>query len=293
MIRKSCGCLVVSLVALVGVVAVGAALLLRPDIRFAAGQCLSRLTDGVELQQVSYSADQLTERTLTDLQSDPAVVCDRSLLLVNGTYPVEASLLPEQGEYRDTGVWMAACAMDAYHSLSEAVKTQTGQDLLISSAYRSAAEQQEVYAEDSSVAALPGQSEHETGLALDVYVPLFAGDGFLKSDAGQFVNRECWRYGFIIRYPLFKKSVTGIRFEPWHLRYVGAPHAEIITHNGWALEEYIGRLQPGIYYQACGFVITRQAGDTLALPDGLTGLTVSPDNTGHTIVTGRLPADNG
>lgn len=293
MVRKSCGCLVVSLVGVLGVIAVGITLLVRPDIRFLTGHTLSRLTDGVDLSPVSYTADQLTPRALSELEADGAVTCDRSLLLVNGDHPVEASALPALGEYGDTGVWMACCAMDAYRALSEAVKEQTGQGLLISSSYRNASEQADVYAEDSSVAALPGESEHETGLALDVYVPLFAGDGFLKSEAGQFVNRDCWRYGFIIRYPLFKKGETGIRFEPWHLRYVGAPHAEVISRNGWTLEEYIERLQPGQYYEACGYVISRQAGQTLSIPNGLTELTVSPDNTGHTIVTGKLPAENG
>ena len=91
--------------------------------------------------------------------------------------------------------------------------------------------------------AVPGHSEHETGLAIDLG---------LKQDVIDFIRPEfpyegiCQRfrqlapkYGFIERYPKGKEEVTGIGQEPWHFRYVGMPHAEIMTEKGMVLEEYM------------------------------------------------------
>lgn len=91
--------------------------------------------------------------------------------------------------------------------------------------------------------ALPGHSEHHTGLAIDLgerredidpICPAFPEDG----PCGRF-SRLAARYGFILRYPAGKEAVTGIAHEPWHFRYVGVPHALIMEERGLTLEEYI------------------------------------------------------
>ena len=69
--------------------------------------------------------------------------------------------------------------------------------LLVMSSVRDADEQKELYNSDSSTAAAPGASEHQTGLGIDVYVKNFAGEGFVKSQAGQFVNSESWKLSAI------------------------------------------------------------------------------------------------
>lgn len=95
--------------------------------------------------------------------------------------------------------------------------------------------------------ALPGCSEHETGLAVDLALaggeidpicPSFPYDGI----CGEFRARAA-RYGFIERYPRGKEAVTGIAHEPWHFRFVGVPHASIIARRGMTLEEYIDALR--------------------------------------------------
>lgn len=96
------------------------------------------------------------------------------------------------------------------------------------------------------------------------------------------------KYGFIIRYPLFKKHITGIRFEPWHIRYVGLPHSEIIYKERLTLEEYIESLEVGRYYRFKNYYISRQQGEKLLIPSNLTDVVVSPDNTGFYIITGRI-----
>lgn len=76
------------------------------------------------------------------------------------------------------------------------------------STYRTSAEQEKLYEDDSAVANKPYASEHQTGLAADVYVRYFAGEGFLKSKAGRYVNLNCYKYGFIIRYDFGKTDST-------------------------------------------------------------------------------------
>jgi hypothetical protein len=60
------------------------------------------------------------------------------------------------------------------------------------------------------------------------------------TEAGVWLEDNCWKYGFVVRYPEEKSDITRITYEPWHLRYVGEEqHAEIMEENGWCLEEYI------------------------------------------------------
>lgn len=96
--------------------------------------------------------------------------------------------------------------------------------------------------------ALPGHSEHQTGLAIDLgerreqvdfIRPAFPQGGV----CGEF-RRRAASHGFIERYPAGKEAVTGIAYEPWHFRYVGAPHALMMAEWGCTLEEYLDQLRP-------------------------------------------------
>lgn len=85
--------------------------------------------------------------------------------------------------------------------------------------------------------ALPaGHSEHNLGLALDVGSTQMKMD---KAPEGEWIEENSWKYGFILRYPLDKTDVTGIQYEPWHIRYVGLPHSAIIREMNLDLEEYL------------------------------------------------------
>ena len=99
------------------------------------------------------------------------------------------------------------------------------------------------------------------------------------------VNEICADYGYIVRYPLGKEDVTGISYEPWHIRYVGVPHAGLMSESGLTLEEYIDFLQPGVWYASGNYLISRRAADDLTLPNGWIACEISPDNTGYYIVT--------
>ena len=128
--------------------------------------------------------------------------------------------------------------------------------------------------------ALPGCSEHQTGLAIDLA---------LRSDNIDFIRPDvpydgiCGRfralaadYGFIERYQAGKEHITGIAAEPWHFRYVGRPHARLMSDNGLCLEEYVELLRSypyperlletrgGVYEADVGFAFAKSK---LELPD--------------------------
>ena len=83
----------------------------------------------------------------------------------------------------------------------------------------------------------PGTSEHHTGLAFDVTV---AGTTFKGTDQQKWLHKNCWDYGFIIRYQEDKEKITGFLAEAWHIRYVGIETAKEINALGLTLEEYLG-----------------------------------------------------
>ena len=91
--------------------------------------------------------------------------------------------------------------------------------------------------------AKPGQSEHQTGLAMDVEGHSSLGSGlvedFGETVEGQWLAKHCHEYGFIIRYPKGKTDITGYIYEPWHIRYVGKEAAAEIAALDVTFEEYI------------------------------------------------------
>lgn len=136
----------------------------------------------------------------------------------------------------------------------------------ISSAYRSAEKQQKLVDEDVYTCMANGMSyndaleevyketmpagcsEHQTGLALDI---LCSGNSVMdasqKDEPGnKWLRKNCYKYGFILRYPEDKSGITGINFEPWHFRYVGKEAAKFIMKSGITLEEFHMALEQNV-----------------------------------------------
>ena len=99
----------------------------------------------------------------------------------------------------------------------------------------------EAYKNSAMTVTIPGTSEHEAGLALDIACREYTmlNEGFADTDAGKWLKDNAYKYGFILRYPKDKEYLTGIEFEPWHYRFVGKEAAKIIYDKGWTLEEYV------------------------------------------------------
>ena len=182
---------------------------------------------------------------------------DWRLILVNKQNPVPDDYDAELTNINSSLMADSRIIDDVYRML-EAAK-EDGIDLMICSAYRSYDRQttlfnnkmnklmnqgmnyMEAYAVGSMSVTVPGTSEHQLGLALDIltsgYVEM--DDGFGDTKAGIWLAENAPDYGFILRYPKEKEEITGIIYEPWHFRYVGEEYSKEITELGVCLEEYL------------------------------------------------------
>jgi D-alanyl-D-alanine carboxypeptidase len=101
-------------------------------------------------------------------------------------------------------------------------------------------DRQEAEEKTAKSVAIPGTSEHELGLAVDItdIAEQKIVSGMEEQPVQQWLMKNCWKYGFILRYPEDKADITGIVYEPWHYRYVGKEAAKYIYSNQITLEEY-------------------------------------------------------
>lgn len=225
-------------------------------------------------------------KTVAAWSADERVTTSALLMLVNAAHPLPKGYEAQLTEYN--GARMHPLMVEQYIALRDAVQAKTGVRIYVSSDFRTSEEQEQIIAEsEAGIAAPVGCSEHEAGFALDVYAPYFAGKEFLRSPAGREVNRICAEYGFVIRYQKDKTAITGISYEPWHLRYVGQPHARLMMESGLTMEEYLERLTPNTWYQSGDYLIARLAADALVLPADFAHCDISPDNMGYYVVTVR------
>lgn len=99
----------------------------------------------------------------------------------------------------------------------------------------------EAMAKAAKEVAVPGTSEHQLGLAVDIVDTQNQVLNRAQEDTAvqQWLMEHCWEYGFILRYPPDKGEKTGIIYEPWHYRYVGREYAQAIRQSGLCLEEFL------------------------------------------------------
>ena len=251
----------------------------RADWRFRLWNAI-RIYPKPDLKEVAVEAEPIT---LEDAQASGAL--NSLLLLVNSDHPLPQGYVPELAEYN--GAQMHPQMVDAYVALRDVLLENNWERIHVSSDYRAPEEQAELLeSKGDAVAAKVGCSEHEAGLALDVYVKGYGSMSFIKTRAGRETTKLCGKYGFIIRYPEGKEEITGISYEPWHLRYVGQPHARIIMESGLTLEEYLELFEVGVWYESGEYLVGRFDSESLELPaGGYSAWSVSPDNTGYYIIT--------
>ena len=268
--------------------AIGFELFFRNEIKFITMDYLSRVST-CEIGKVEEKERSgMKTVSLDEFLGYDNVMVDESLLLVNEKHKLNENYIPQTTFHQERDVEMNICAKESFDELSKALFEETGETLFISSAYRDFEKQKEVKEEEGKTAQEPGCSEHQTGLALDVFVKNFAGESFIKSPSGQFINENCGDYGFIIRYPIFGEKKTGIPYEPWHLRYVGYPHSRIINQSKITFEEYIDFFETGKFYKYENYVITRQNTKNIFVPKSFESAVVSEDNTGAVIITFKI-----
>ena len=158
-------------------------------------------------------------------------------LIANKTYALPA----------DYGSGLTDQTLSAFYTMSAAAKDD-GLNIYISSGFRSYSTQKGLYSryvdrdgveKADTYSARAGHSEHQSGLAFDVNI---ISDAFIGTPEAIWLADNCYKYGFILRYPQGKSDETGYKYEPWHFRYVGTELAEILYDGGnWiTMEDYFG-----------------------------------------------------
>lgn len=229
--------------------------------------------DGYDNSELEVSEDQIDKFSLDDIldaneytqgeyeeEKQELSVDDWQLILVNKQHPI-----PEDYEY-NLGTIKGSMKCDAriigdLMAMMAAAK-EDGVNLVICSPYRDYNRQtvlfnrkidyymekgysyMEAYKISSITVTVPGASEHQLGLSLDIVSDVYSSLDieFGDTEAGQWLKEHCAEYGFIVRYPLGKEYITGIQYEPWHFRYVGKTAATIIMNEGITLEELVEEL---------------------------------------------------
>lgn len=188
-------------------------------------------------------------KTQRPMASTPTQAVDDDLVLVNQQNPLNEEQLPtnlinlfEQPRSYELFSGEILLRPHVATALQQMIADANKEGLthfIVMSGYRTLAEQQELYNDmGANYAMKPGYSEHHTGLALDIGSTETTMD---VAPEGAWLASNAWRYGFILRYPADKVAITGIEFEPWHLRFVGLPHSQIMYEQNLALEEYVSK----------------------------------------------------
>lgn len=170
-------------------------------------------------------------------------------MLVNKYYYLEKNYKPtlvtQQSIYGRANVQMEERTYEQFKKMFAKAK-EKNLTLYVNSAYRSYSEQEEVFKEYEKTmkehvldyAAKPGYSEHQTGLALDIFKPGTTTKTFENTKEFKWLQEHAFEYGFILRYPKGKENITGYDYESWHYRYVGEEIATYIHQNNITFDEY-------------------------------------------------------
>lgn len=203
-----------------------------------------------------------------------SVAAFHALILVNWDHPY-LGCSPELVRL-DTVIDKALCIYSNYHKVDRATgeaanamffaaKEDGMEKFVIDNAYRTIERQDTMWKKRlrkdasygvnpyiSPVKVLPGgNSEHSTGLALDIFCKSYrrSNTAFADTASGTWLAHNAHRFGFIVRYPANKQHITGVQFEPWHFRYVGVEPAIEIYEKGLCLEEYLNQMPEALNRQ--------------------------------------------
>lgn len=201
-------------------------------------------TEIVAIVNVNGDYDHYTHTTETNLDDD-------LLILVNKYNHLSDNYTPDDLE--NVSNWYAYGTnqireevYDHFLDMFNDAKEE-GLTLIITSGYRDYdvqkelyEEYQEIYGDEEAdrVAARPGYSEHQTGLALDIVTYDVIMEEFEQTEEFKWMQENAYKYGFILRYPKGKEAITGYDYESWHYRYVGVEVAKEIHDLDITFDEY-------------------------------------------------------
>lgn len=223
--------------------------------------------DSSNMEQNGQLNDLYEDYTSVDLPAEINTDPDSLTVFVNKEYSLPQDYIPEDlvepnirfyFSYFDEKRLLREDAADALETMISAAK-KDGLEIVGVSGYRSYQRQKSIYNKNvrtfgqtrtDMYSAVPGYSEHQTGWSIDLSCAAMhydLDDDFAGTKEGKWLAENCCKYGFIIRYPKGKESITGYAYEPWHVRYVGRKLATYLTRNDMTLEDYYGYTLPDGY----------------------------------------------
>lgn len=217
---------------------------------------LDDLLEHHDHEGLGYHSDFVNQEPVMSVEELTFDSSDWKLTLINKQHPISESYDFKLGTFT-SGMRCDERVIEDLLLMMQAAKAE-GMNLVVRSPYRTSDHQEdnfndrirsymrqglsymEAYKTTSRVITVPGCSEHEVGLALDItsdsYIPL--EQGFADTKEGKWLAEHCSEYGFVLRYPEGKEYITSIEYEPWHFRYVGREAAAVMKEENLCLEEF-------------------------------------------------------
>ena len=204
--------------------------------------------DGLEVNRVLQEEEIISEpidKIVAEgsFEVNSLTVCVNKNRSIDANYEPNDLVLPNVRAMNSTSrLYMREEAASALEELFKDAESE-GYYLYAVSGYRSYNTQKSIYNPYSGYSAAPGTSEHQLGLAMDVSLSKYGGNLYVEfgdSKEGIWLKKNAHKYGFIIRYLEGKEDITGYKYEPWHIRYVGKELATELYEKGITLEEYYG-----------------------------------------------------
>ncbi|WP_051233624.1 M15 family metallopeptidase [Butyrivibrio sp. NC3005] len=213
--------------------------------------------DQISFDQIIISDDQKVDEKANSDEDEKFSSSDWNLILVNKQHPIPEGYQFPTAEVTNGGKVCDARIIEPMKKMFSDARKE-GINLVICSPYRSHDRQEmlfnrkvdyylnngcdymDAYTLAAQAVTIPGSSEHELGLAMDIISDNYCmlDEGFGDTPAGKWLENNSYKYGFVVRYLKGKESVTGIEFEPWHMRYVGTAAAKIMHAQNICLEEF-------------------------------------------------------
>ncbi len=227
-------------------------------------------TDVAELPKDEPEKIAPTYSFITDLSAYEEYMCpedvDGFLILVNREHTVDGEYVPSnlvniRASRSDRTERMVETAENALQALYIEMRAAGYTDVSVTSGYRTYERQEYLYnlyteremgagisreAAQKIVdtySARAGTSEHQTGLCVDMHNLGSASQAFARQEVYGWLIENCYKFGFILRFPEGKEDITGYSFEPWHYRFVGRYHASEMHRLDMCLEEYLAHLE--------------------------------------------------
>lgn len=208
--------------------------------------------------------NKIKENNYIEIQRLETILNDKYFILINKDNRLPESYVPENLVEIKTRFLNYAQDDNLESTVAEALNRMFNAameddiSLIGVSGYRSYDMQKRLYdtrmikegeVQTRSYTAEAGASEHQTGLAIDILSDEYSvlDEGFENTKAFKWLNENCYKYGFIMRYLKGKESITGYNYEPWHFRYIGNEEAAMeIMNRGLTFEEYIDEIKDKI-----------------------------------------------